>query len=48
MQTIPMPEAHTAVPVTFAGMAVTLLESPVTFDRNTQVGRSACARTRSA
>ena len=31
-----MPGAYTAVPVTFAGMAVTLPESPVTFDRNTQ------------
>ncbi|MEB0114339.1 hypothetical protein QN397_23960, partial [Variovorax sp. RTB1] len=28
-----------AVPVTFAGMAVTLPESPVTFDRNTQLDK---------
>ena len=31
-----MPGAYTTVPVTFAAMAVTLPESPVTFDRNTQ------------
>ena len=42
-----MPGAYAAVPATFAGMAVTLPESPITFDRNThQAVRMPCGSVR--